>query len=72
MFRCQPMLRGNTYLNIRVREERQETLERDLIEQFHEELQQDSYFYIVDSGDKEAATWEVILKGAPVEPESAQ
>merc|ERR1712110_203114 len=41
--RCQPMLRGN----INIKEERQQSLERDLIAQFHTELQQDSYFYIV-------------------------
>ena len=67
--RCQPMLRGNTYININIREERQQSLERDLIAQFHTELQQDSYFYIVESREKEEAVWEVILKGVPVEPE---
>ena len=67
--RCQPMLRGNTYININISEERQQSLERDLIAQFHTELQQDSYFYIVESREKEEAVWEVILKGVPVEPE---
>ena len=67
--RCQPMLRGNTYTNINIREERQQSLEQDLIAQFHTELQQDSYFYIVESREKEEAVWEVILKGVPVEPE---
>ena len=67
--RCQPMLRGNNYININIQEERQESLERDLIAQFHTELQQDSYFYIVESKEKEEAVWETILKGIPVEPE---
>ena len=52
-----------------ISEERQEKLEKDLIAQFHNELQQDSYFYIIESREKEEALWEQILKGVSVEPE---
>ena len=60
--KCQPMLRQNSFININIREDRQETLEKDLIAQFNNELQHDSYFYIIDSKSKEEAVWEVILK----------
>ena len=60
--KCQPMLRQNSFININIRDDRQETLEKDLIAQFHNELQHDSYFYIIDSKSKEEAVWEVILK----------
>ena len=61
--RCTPMLRHNTYLNIHLSDERQATLETDLLRQFSTELEQDSYFYILDSAEKEEKLWEVILRG---------
>ena len=70
--KCQPMLKQNSYINVCISDERQEILEKDLIAQFHNELQQDSYFYIIESGEKEEAVWEVILKGIPVDPEPEQ
>ena len=67
--KCQPMLKQNNFININIKQERQETLEKDLITQFHTELQQDSYFYIIESQEKEEAVWEVIFKGIQIDPE---
>jgi parallel beta-helix repeat protein len=61
--RCHPMLKQNSYLNVHLSEDRQASLEANLLKQFHSELQEDSYFYIVDSQQKEEALWEVILRG---------
>jgi len=65
--KCHPMLKQNSYLNVSLSEDRQAKVEGDLLKQFHSELQQDSYFYIVDSEQKEEALWEVILKGVQEE-----
>ena len=65
--KCNPMLKQNRYHNVCLSEEKQETLEKDLLKQFHCELQEDSYFYIIDSAHKEEALWEVILKGVKQE-----
>ena len=70
--KCQPMLKQNSYININISDERQESLEKDLINQFHNELQQDSYFYIIESQEKEEAVWEVIYKGIQVDPEAPE
>ena len=61
--RCHPMLKQNSYVNIQLSEERQASMEANLLEQFHSELQENSLFYIVDSQQKEETLWEVILKG---------
>jgi len=61
--KCHPMLKQNSYVNIQLSEDRQASLEANLVKQFHSELQEDSLFYIVDSQQKEEALWEVILKG---------
>jgi len=61
--RCHPMLKQNSFVNIKICQDRQASLEESLVKQFHSELQEDSLFYLVDSQQKEEALWEIILKG---------
>jgi len=61
---CHPLVRDNEYNDIDVDDEKQQVLEKSMLEQFQAELfRSDQYFYIVDSAFNEKELQDVILKG---------
>ena len=59
---CHPLLKDNVFDNIRVDEEKQKSVEKNMLEQFQAELfAKDEYFYIVDSEITEKELHQVIL-----------
>ena len=61
---CHPLLRDNCFDNVFVDEDKQQLVEKRLLEQFRADLfRNDQYFYMVDSEVNEKALQDVILKG---------
>ena len=61
---CHPLLRDNCFDNVFVDEDKQQLVEKRLLEQFRADLfRNDQYFYMVDSEANEKALQDVILKG---------
>eukprot|EP00093_Oithona_nana_P002216 02216.XXX_16908_18848_1 [CDS] Oithona nana genome sequencing. len=60
---CHPLLKDNLFDNIRVDDEKQKVVEKQMLEQFQADLfKKDEYFYIVDSEITEKELQEVILE----------
>ena len=61
---CHPLIKDNTFENISIDDERQEMVEKTMLDQFNAELfKKDHHFYIVDSQATEKTLQDVILKG---------
>jgi len=59
---CHPLLKDNSFMNIQVDEEKQKSVEKQMLEQFQADLfKKDEYFYIVESEVTEHELQEVIL-----------
>jgi hypothetical protein len=59
---CHPLLKDNSFMNIEVDEEKQKSVEKQMLEQFQADLfKKDEYFYIVESEITERELQEVIL-----------
>ena len=59
---CHPLLKDNVFDNIQVDDEKQKSVEKQMLEQFQAELfAKDEYFYIVDSEVTEKELHQVIL-----------
>ena len=60
---CHPLLKDNQFDNIRLDDEKQKVVEKQMLEQFQADLfKKDEYFYIVDSEITEKELQEVILE----------
>ena len=60
---CHPLLKDNLFDNIRLDDEKQKVVEKQMLEQFQADLfKKDEYFYIVDSEITEKELQEVILE----------
>jgi hypothetical protein len=66
---CHPLLKDNSFGNIRVDDEKQKCVEKQMLEQFQAELfQKDEYFYIVESEVTERELQDVILEKKQTPP----
>lgn len=60
---CHPLLRQNRFESVRITEAKQTILEAAIIAEFQNQVETDSFFYLVESAEKEKALSDVILKG---------
>lgn len=62
--KCNPLLKDNSFVNVKMDEVKQEVMEKNLLHQFQAHMfPTEEFFYLVDGEEKEAALQQIIFKG---------